>query len=345
LEVDEAVPPRAPTPDDPLKMTPIPPHKTLMLLHRLVDRALTPLLAPMALEHATEGYVTIDRADLDALAEAGVGDPQGVLAGFGSRAAASGLMVAEPSLSSTVLSRIWRSDRNQGAPLTHVEGEILRQFLARIVGAWAEAWVEEGIRVVPEFTMAGSLSVLQPQLATGRWHVARTVVRETDGESPVGVLLFCYPDAMLPQLAQEARSTMWRSRIDRGLTDPERMRLAARLSGPLREVMVTAPVVLRQDMTLGMLNSLERGDVVAFDTDAEGAIALDVLGRDVTGILAAHGERLAVALTGPDGPTDASAQHAPAGAAAQPQPGVLADVGSAYESPPEPIGDGFELAV
>ena len=119
-------------------MTPIPPHKTLMLLHRLVDRALAPLLEPMALEHATEGYVTIDRADIDALGSSGMGDPQSVLTGFGPRAIASGLMVAEPSFSSTVLSRIWRSDRNQGAPLTHVEGEILRQFLARIVGAWAE---------------------------------------------------------------------------------------------------------------------------------------------------------------------------------------------------------------
>ena len=33
--------------------------------------------------------------------------------------------------------RRWRSDRNEGAPLTQVEGEILRQFLARIVSAWA----------------------------------------------------------------------------------------------------------------------------------------------------------------------------------------------------------------
>jgi flagellar motor switch protein FliM len=311
-----------------------------MLLHRLVDRALAPLLEPMTLEHATEGYLTIDRADLDALVA--TGDPQAVLAGFGGRAVGNGLMVAEPSLSSTVLSRIWRSDRNQGAPLTHVEGEILRQFLARIVGSWAESWMDAGIRLIPEFTMAGSLSVLQPQLANGRWHIARTIVREAGETEPVGVLLFCYPDALLPQLAQESRSTMWRARIERGLTEPERMRLADRLSGPLREVAVTAPVVVRQHMTLGMLNSLERGDVVAFDTDAEGAIALDVLGRDVTGILAAHGEHLALALTGPDDPGATSgAPPEPMQAAGAP---VAADVGLAYEQPPEAPVDSWDLA-
>lgn len=279
-------------------MTPIPPHKTLMLLHRMVDVALTPLLEPMALEHATEGYVTVTRADLDALV--GVhGDPQAVLAGFGVRAPGSGVMIAEPSLSSAVLSRIWRSDRNEGAPLTQVEGEILRQFLARVVGAWAQAWAEEGVQTLPEFTMAGALSMLQPQLADCRWHIARTVVRERGNDQPLGVLLFCYPDVLLPQLANEARSTMWRSRIERGLSEGERMRLTQRLGGPLRNVAITAPVRIHQHMTLGMLNALERGDVVAFDEDAGGDIAFEILGREVTGRLAAHGEHVALALTGP----------------------------------------------
>jgi hypothetical protein len=319
-------------------MEPIPPHKTLMLLHRLVDAALTPLLAPMALEHATEGYVTVPRSDLDALV--GVhGDPQAVLAGFGPRAAASGIMIAEPALSSAVLSRIWRSDRNEGAPLTQVEGEILRQFLARIVGAWAGSWADEGVRLVPEFTMAGAMTLLQPQLADGRWHVARTVVREVGSDQPIGVLLFCYPDALLPQLAQEARSTMWRSRIDRGLSDPERMRLVQRLGGPLRDVTITAPVRVRQQMTLGMLNALERGDVIALDEDLEGAVTFSVLGREITGRLAAHGDRLALALTGPEtgAATDPGA-YVDHGAAPPVEPGI--DFGNVYgEQPPEPVED------
>lgn len=315
-----------------------------MLLHRLVDRALTPLLAPMSLEHATEGYVTVARSDLDALV--GVhGDPQAVLAGFGRRAVASGLMVAEPSLSSAVLSRIWRSDRNEGAPLTQVEGEILRQFLARIVATWAQAWADEGVQLRPEFTMASALSLLRPQLADARWHIARTVVRERGSEQPLGVLLFCYPDPLVPQLAEEARSTMWRSRIGRGLSEAERQRLAGRLSGPLRELAITAPVRIHQHMTLGMLNALERGDVVAFDEDAAGDIAFSLLDREVTGRLAAHGDRLAIALSGP---ADEAASPQPADGSHQLQQlaptAAGADVASAY-GPPAPEPDGWELAV
>lgn len=280
-------------------MTPFPPHKTLMLLHRLVDQALAPLLEPMELEHATESYVTVNRNDLDALATSSIGEPQCVLVGFGPRATAHGIMICEPSLSSKVLSRIWRSDRNQGAPLTQVEGEILRQFLARIVGAWGESWANESIRAIPEFTMAGSIAMVQQQMTDDTWHVARTIVRDRDG-STVGVLLFCYPQAVLCLLEQEARSTMWRSRIARGLTEAERIRLGSRLSGPLQDVIVTAPTVLQQNMTLGMLNSLERGDVIAFDTDTEGGISLQILGRSVTGILAAHEDHLALALTQPN---------------------------------------------
>lgn len=276
----------------------IPPHRTLMLLHRLIDRALDPLLAPMGLEHATEGYVTVPRADLDGLVTAH-GDPQAVLAGFGARAQASGVMIAEPSLSSAILARIWRSDRNAGAPLTQVEGEILRQFLARVIGAWSAAWAAEGVQLLPEFTMAGALSMLQPQLAQSRWHIARTVVREAGAQAPLGVLLFCYPEALLPQLTNEARSTMWRSRIERGLVDAEEARLRDRLAGPLRNVTITAPVRIRQHMTLGMLNALERGDVVALDEGPSGEISFDILGREVTGHLAASGAQLAIALTSP----------------------------------------------
>ncbi len=318
-----------------------------MLLHRLVDRALAPLLRPMQLEHATEGYVTIDRADLDALCGGtahGAGDPQAVLAGFGARATASGLMIAEPALSSAVLSRIWRSDRNQGAPLTQVEGEILRQFLARIVGSWAESWVDEGVRLVPEFSMAGSLSMLLPQAPTGRWHVARTVVRERNADEPLGVLLFCYPDELLPQLAEEARATMWRARLERGLSEQERRRLGARLSGPLRDVVITAPVTLRQDMTLGAINSLERGDIVAFDEDAEGAISVDVLGRQVAGRFGAHEDHLALALTAPD---DGQAGN---GSGMPPEPMELSaqaappPVGDVYAAPPPDDDPGWDLA-
>lgn len=308
-----------------------------MLLHRLVDRALTPLLEPMALEHATEGYVTVDRSDLDSLV--GVhGDPQSVLTGFGTRATASGIMVAEPSLSSAVLSRIWRSDRNEGAPLTQVEGEILRQFLARIVAAWSEAWADEGVKMLPEFTMASALSLLRTQIPEGRWHIARTVVREQGLEQPLGVLLFCYPDALLPQLADEARATMWRSRIGRGLAEAEQHRLRARLAGPMRNVAITAPVRIHQDMTLGMLNSLERGDVVAFDENASGEIAFSILGREVTGMLAAHGDRLALALSGPVADAPAGLQPAAEGGAAG-QPGAEVDFTSVYgEQPAEPAG-------
>ncbi len=312
-----------------------------MLLHRMVDRALTPLLSPLGMEHATEGYVTISREDLDGLTGDGhgAGDPQAVLAGFGPRATASGVMIAEPTLSSAVLSRIWRSDRNQGAPLTQVEGEILRQFLARIVGAWAESWAEEGVKLLPEFTMAGSLSMLTPQLVDGRWYVARVVVRDRDDDEPIGVLLFCYPEALMPQLSNEARSTMWRSRIEHGMDESTRQRLASRLSGPLRDVVITAPVTLRQHVTLGMLNALERGDVLAFDEDAEGAIELDVLGRTVSARLAAHGDNVALALTRPDDPSGASEQPPdarPMNDAAMP------DFGQSYDHDPEFATD-FDL--
>lgn len=297
-----------------------------MTLHRLIDRALTPLVEPMGLTHATEGYVTVDRTDLDALVTQH-GDPQAVLAGLGPQAASPALMVAEPSLCSAVLGRIWRSTRNEGAPLTQVEGEILRQFLARVVDHWRQAWAAEDMRMLPEFSMASSLSMLRPQLADGAWHVARTVVRSDDG-APIGVLLFCYPAAVLPQLQREAERTTWRARIARGLTEGERSALQARLGGPLRDVLVTAPITVRQLLTLGTLDSLERGDVLAFDTAPDGSLNLAVLDRELPGRLAQHEGRLAVAITGPE----------PAGHAemAVPEPEPMGAVGGGeFDDPPE----------
>ncbi|MCW2956922.1 MAG: hypothetical protein JWO69_1791 [Thermoleophilia bacterium] len=322
-------------------MTPNPPHRTLMLLHRLVDRALTPLLAPMQLQHATEGYVTVSRGDLDGLVAA-YGDPQGVLAGFGPRAISNGVLIAEPSLTSTILSRIWRSDRNAGAPLTQVEGEILRQFLARLVEAWSDSWRAEGAQLLPEFSMAGSLSMLQPQLDEGRWFVARTVVREPNSPDPVGVLLFCYPEALLPQLDNEARSTLWRARVARGLTEAERGKLRARLAGPLHDVAITAPVKVHQHMTLGMLNSLERGDIVAFEENLAGEITLDVLGRAVTAKLARSGDQLAIAVGGPG--ADAPPEAADMPGAAPMELGLPAYDTAGAPPPPDSWGDDLAIA-
>jgi hypothetical protein len=302
-----------------------------MLLHRLVDRALGPLLEPLHLTHATEGYVTVTRAELDGLVTAH-GDPQAVLAGFGPRAAASGVLIAEPALSSAVLARIWRSDRNAGAPLTQVEGEILRQFLARLVGAWATSWQAEGIRMVPEFSMASSLSLLRPQLAEGRWHIARTVVREAGNPEPLGVLLFAYPEALMPQLGNEGRSIMWRSRIERGLTPRDEQVLGERLTGPLRDVVITAPVTITQHMTLGMLDSLERGDIIAFDENQTGEITFHVLDREVTGRLGRDGDHVALQLTGPG---EDGGEVAFGGGAGDDW---------ATQQPPEPMDWGGELA-
>jgi hypothetical protein len=309
-----------------------------MLLHRLVDTALAPLLEPMQLVHSTEDYVTVSRAEIDQLAVA-YDDPQSVLAGFGPRAAASGVLVAEPTLSSAVLSRIWRSNRNEGAALTQVEGEILRQFLARLVGAWASAWQNEGIQLIPEMTMAGSLSMVQPQLADGEWHVARTVVREQGSSDVLGVLLFCYPAQLMPQLENEARSILWRSRVERGLNEREETMLAERLNGPLRALRITAPVTVRQQMTLGMLDSLERGDIVAFDTTPQGTINFQILGRAMPGMLARSGEQLAVAFAGD--PNDVIVNGS--GTATPESPPVSMPDFQPYDDPtagpPEPIGD------
>jgi hypothetical protein len=290
-----------------------------MLLHRAVDRALTPLLAPMGFDHATEAYLTIARSDLAALAGE-AGDPQAVIVGLGTgpTPTSTAALIAEPTLSSAVLSRIWRSDRNAGAALTQVEGEILRQFLARAVDAWHSAWRDEGIRALPTFSMAGSLALMQQQLDDERWHVARTVIREEGARDPLGVLLFCYPSGAAEMLEAEARSTMWRARIARGVTDAELSRLRSHLGGALRDLVITAPVTVRQHVTIGMLNALERGDIMEFDTDPTGAISLNVLDRELRGQLAASGNQLALEIAGSSRTPDHSAAPEAALGAADP---------------------------
>src|SRR5688500_1926984 len=97
------------------------PHKTLLALHRPVDAAVAPLLVDMGLEPRTEGIVTVDAS---ALAQLGAGgDPQAALLDLSSGPGDShaGLVIAEPGLCNRVLERIWRSARDESAPLTHME--------------------------------------------------------------------------------------------------------------------------------------------------------------------------------------------------------------------------------
>lgn len=279
------------------------PHATLLALHQLVDAALEPLLGPMGLRWATEGYLTVDRHDIDALAHAG--DPQAALVGFdGEQAHGSGLLVAEPALCSALLARVWRSSRNSGAPLTQVEGEILRQFLADVVGAWRGTWSHEGVTLLPRLTMASSLPMFTPQLPDGPWHIARTVVTDDDS-AVIGVLLFCYPAHLMPDLARQHDRITWRSRITRGLTGAERVRLEEKLNGPLRHLIITAPVTYTTEIPLGFLNTLERGDVITFDAHVGSELALRVLDRTVQARLArTSSNRLALAVAGRAGEED-----------------------------------------
>jgi hypothetical protein len=106
-----------------------------------------------------------------------------------------------------------------------------------------------------------------------------------------------------------------------------------------------------QHMTLGMINSLERGDVVAFDAHPERGISFDVLGREMSGMLARTDDRLALAMTSPD----MSAADAPASGAAQHEEqyagmasssgmnGPMPATGYDHDLPPEPSWDN-ELA-
>lgn len=297
-----------------------------MLLHRLVDKALTPLLKPMQLEHVTEDFVTVDASDLSNLIEA-YDDPQAALTSFGPRAMSSGALICEPALSSAILSKIWRSNRNEGAKLTEVEGEILRQFIARLVGAWASSWTQEQIKLIPELTMAGALSSIEPQLSDGTWHIVRTAITAQGSTTPLGVLLFCYPTNLMPQLTQQASSILWRSRIKKGLTEKQKLALQARLTGPLRDLRITTPIKIRQNMTLGMLNELERGDIVAFDTNSQGAIALDALGREIFARLARTENHTALVIT------ETAEDHAMQ---------TASPIHTTYEQPPETSNNEWE---
>lgn len=284
------------------------PHTTLLGLHQLVDLALEPLIGPMGLRPATENYLTVGRADLEALATAG--DPQAALVGIGSDGSAPALLVAEPALCSTLLAGMWRSNRNQGATLTQVERQILLQFLNDAIGHWRAAWAGEGINVLPRRIISNSLSMLRDQLVDGAWHVARTVVSDEQG-SPVGVLLFCYPAELVPGLVREHERTRWRSRIARGLTEPELARLREKLATDLRHLVINAPVTYQTEIPLGFLNHLERGDVITFDAPLGHDLPVRVLDRELQAQLARCGSRFAVAVT-----AAGDEEQVPAGAAA-----------------------------
>jgi len=271
---------------------------TLLALHQLVDAALEPLIAPMDLQWATETYLTVDRGDLDALAASG--EPQAALVTFEGEAEGQALLIAEPALCSTLLARMWRSSRNHGAPLTQVEGQILRQFVSDVVGVWRSSWAAVGIEALPKLAMATSMPVAA-YLADGPWHVARTVVCEPDG-APVGVLLFCYPAHAVPALSRQRERITWRSRIARGLSIEEQEELREKLAGSLSPVSIAAPVVLRTEIPLGFLNGLERGDVLTFDAPVNGDMPLHVLDREVTARLArTEAGHLAFAVSGAPG--------------------------------------------
>ena len=272
------------------------PHMTLLALHQLIDAALQPLFEPMDLQWATENYVTIDRTELDLLARSG--SPQAAIVEFDGGMNGTATVIAEPSLCSAVLARIWNSSRNQGAPFTQVEGEIVRQFVTDVVGRWRAGWAGEGMTSLPRPLMVSSLSMLTPQLIDGPWHVARTVISDDEG-SPVGVLLFAYPAHLVPQLEAERERISWRARIARGLSDTERERLYAKLTGTLNNIAITAPVTFQTQVQLGVINALERGDVIGLPVDPSDELTFTVLDREVTGRLARTERNLALLLTGP----------------------------------------------
>jgi hypothetical protein len=254
-------------------------------------------LAPLELTHEVDSFQTVNREDLLRLASPS-SDPFAALVTLaGGNELPPGLLICEPALCSRVLASLWRSVRNEGAPLTQVEAELLRGFLTDIVRSWRGAWREEQISITPTLALAGTLTQLSGQMAAGNWHIARTVVREVNGDT-VGVLLFCFPALALPRLAVERDRIRWRSRLGRGLTEAERQELRSRLSTTLSDVRINVPVSLRTDVPLGVINSLERGDVVTLDASQEG-FELKLLDAPVTAVFARTGENFALVLTGP----------------------------------------------
>lgn len=277
-------------------MTDTSPHTTLLSLHQLVDPALDPLYGPLDLEIATESVVTVTLSDIQALSAPGL-DPQSALVTLSDGPAGGpALIVAEPALCSALLARMWRSSRNQGAPLTNVEGEILRQHLTDIVRQWRLSWRNEEISLLPQLALAGPLSMLLGQVPDGPWYVCRTVVLAA-GE-PVGVLLFCYPALLVPALGRERDKIRWRNRVAGGLSDRDAERARRRFAGALKPLMMPAPVQLDMQLPIGVINTLERGDVIAFDAPIGGALAVRVLDRDLTVRLAQSRGQLSIAVMG-----------------------------------------------
>lgn len=271
------------------------PHKALLALHRLVDEALEPLIGELGLDRVTESIVTVDRGDLAALGAGG--DPQAAVVTLGDHGDSPVLLIAEPSLCNTVLSRIWRVERTTQSALTQVERALLQQLLADVVRHWSGAWEREGVPCLPNLTMAATLSMLVSQVPDGPWYVARTVV--LDGNEAVGVFLFCYPASLVPTVLEARKAISWRNRIERGLTDLDKELLEQRVS-QLRSLVMPARVTMQTDLPLRVINQLGRGDVIKFDAAAGQELQLTVLDRTVSARLARHGGNFAFAVVGDD---------------------------------------------
>lgn len=276
-------------------MTDFSTHTTLLGLQHKLDDGLRAIYSSMQLDPVTERIVTADRSTFTELAD-GAGDPLAALVRFPLGPEVPALVIVEPALSSAVLTRMWGSARAAGAAMTHVESEIVRQHLADLITVWRGSWRREGIESLPELMLGGPLSMMLPQLVDGPWHIARTVVLDADSESPVGVLLFCFPAPLMPMLGRMLASTRWRSRLARTLTQDEEQTLAHKLHTTLGQLVLGAPVRMSTTMPLHVINGLERGDVIAFDTPVGGSISMNMLDRQVTGGLARTGENLAVCI-------------------------------------------------
>jgi hypothetical protein len=269
------------------------PHRSILALHRPIDEALRTLLQPLGLDCITEEVLTIGRDDLAGLcAET---DPHVALAALGERDDAPVLMVAEPALCSMLLARIWRTDHAPGSQLTQVERAILQEFLRDACGSWRSAWQSIGSPVVPTLTLAGTLTVVEPQLGSDAWHVARTAV--LNGDEDAGVLLFCYPVELEDDLVDLRAATTWRARLERGLSDAEREQLNIRVRA-LGAVTIPTPVSLTLDLPLGAINKLERGDVIALEAQPSGELELNLLHRTISAGLARTGDKLALRIGG-----------------------------------------------
>jgi flagellar motor switch protein FliM len=238
----------------------------------------------------------VDRSDLDALL-AGA-DPQAALVTIDADSSQHpAAVIAEPSLSNQILARMWRTNRDETAPLTQVETAILQQFLGDVCRVWSQVWRSNRIEARPALTMAATLTVVGPQLPLGEWYVARTVVLDADEE--VGVLLFAYPGACMQMLVEARRSIGWRYRIERGLDGDERAELYDRVRS-MGPVTMNIPVQLNTEIKLAALGELQRGDVIALDVAHAQPFDVKLLDRTVTATLGRRGTQLALAVNGTD---------------------------------------------